>query len=85
MTDLSATEAAIIRLTEAAGPGRSIAPADVAQSLAPGEAWRGQLSAVRRAAARLADAGRIDILRKGKPVPPAEARGVIRLRMRAPD
>ena len=30
----------------------------------------------------LSDAGAIDILRKGKPVPAAEARGVIRLRLR---
>ena len=45
-------------------------------------ATRWELSAVRRAAARLAEAGRIEILRKGKPVPPAEMRGVIRLRIR---
>jgi hypothetical protein len=39
------------------------------------------LSAVRRAATRLAEAGRIEILRKGKKVSPAEMRGVIRLRI----
>ena len=44
------------------------------------EAWHRHLSAVRRAALRLAGEGRLEILRKGKPVPPAEARGVIRLR-----
>jgi hypothetical protein len=41
------------------------------------------LSAVRRHAAALAAAGRIDILRKGKPIDPTEMRGVIRLRLRA--
>lgn len=44
------------------------------------EAWHRHLSAVRRAALRLAGEGQIEILRKGKPVPPGEARGVIRLR-----
>jgi hypothetical protein len=40
------------------------------------------MAPVRRAAASLADAGRIDILRKGKRVAPQEMRGVIRLRLR---
>ena len=44
-------------------------------------AWHRHLSAVRRAALRLAEQGSLQILRKGKPVPPAEARGVIRLRL----
>ena len=46
-----------------------------------GNQWRGSLSPVRLAAFRLAKAGRIEILRKGRPVPPEEARGVIRLRL----
>jgi hypothetical protein len=75
-------EAAIIALADARGVAGSISPTDVAQALAP--EWRSLLGAVRRAAAGLAEAGRIDILRKGKPVPPAEARGVIRLRIRPP-
>jgi hypothetical protein len=37
---------------------------------------------VRRAAVRLAQEGRIDILRKGKPVDPLGVKGVIRLRVR---
>jgi hypothetical protein len=45
------------------------------------EAWRRHLSAVRRSALRLAGEGAIEVLRKGKPVPVAEARGVIRLRL----
>ena len=48
------------------------------------EAWHRHLSAVRRMAQHLAGEGRVEILRKGKPVAPAEARGVIRLRL-APD
>ena len=85
MSDTKPIDDAILRLTAACGPARSIDPADVAKHLVPEppEAWRRQLSAVRRAACRLSDAGAIDILRKGKPVPSAEARGVIRLRARA--
>jgi hypothetical protein len=41
------------------------------------------MARVRREAAALAREGRIDILRKGRPVDPAtEIRGVIRLRIR---
>ncbi len=78
-------EAALLRLAAARGPLASIDPAEVAHDVAPGpgEHWRTKLSAVRRAAIRLAQAGRIDILRKGQAVDPAQdIRGVIRLRIR---
>lgn len=71
----------ILRLTTLAGPDTSISPSDVAQALSP--EWRPLLGAVRRAAAGLAKAGRIDILRKGKPIDPAELKGVVRLRLRS--
>ncbi|NOG69690.1 DUF3253 domain-containing protein [Roseicella sp. DB1501] len=72
----------ILRQTAACGPAGSISPNDVARSLAGGEeaAWRPLLGPVRQAAMALAEAGRLEILRKGKPVPIAEVRGVIRLR-----
>ena len=74
----------------ACAPG-SADPTDVARAFQaatdPGnpdhDAWRRHLSAVRRAALRLAQDGRVEVLRKGKPVAPAEARGVIRLRLPA--
>lgn len=78
MDSRAATE--ILRQTTEAGPTRSVSPTDIARALAT--EWHAQLSAVRRAAIRLAEAGRIDILRKGKPVPPATVKGVIRLRLR---
>jgi hypothetical protein len=40
------------------------------------------MAPVRTAAAALARDGRIDILRKGKPIAPAAIHGVIRLRLR---
>lgn len=81
-------EATILRLAAERGGGKSISPEDAARTLAAeagDPAWQSLLTPVRRAAMRLAGAGRIDILRKGRAVPPAEARGVIRLRHRTAD
>ncbi len=75
----TAIEAEILRQVEARGADKSICPTEVAQALSPD--WRSKLTAVRRAAIRLAVAGRIDILRKGKPVDPISVKGVIRLRL----
>ncbi len=73
----------ILRQTTARGADRSICPSEVARALDPD--WRRLMTPVRRAAAELADAGRIDILRKGKPIPPQDMHGVIRLRLRPAD
>lgn len=80
MTDRAAIAAEILRQTAARGPDRSICPSDVARALDTD--WRGLMAKVRREAATLAAAGRIDILRKGRPVAPDAMRGVIRLRLR---
>ncbi len=80
MIDQHRIAAEIIRQTQARGTDRSICPSEVARALDPD--WRSLMAPVRRAAASLADAGRIDILRKGKRVAPQEMRGVIRLRLR---
>lgn len=77
-----AIRAEILAQAEARGPERSLCPSEVARALEP-EAWRGLMTRVRREAVLLAREGRIDILRKGRPVDPdAEIRGVIRLRIR---
>lgn len=80
-----AIEAAILSHVLACGPDGSISPNDVAMAMGPD--WRTKLTAVRRAAIRLAVAGQIEILRKGKPVDPIDVKGVIRLRVAgaAPD
>lgn len=70
----------ILRQTAARGPEASICPSEVARALAP--VWRPLLGEVRRTAIRLAQAGQIEILRKGKPIEPAELKGVVRLRAR---
>ncbi len=77
-----AIRAEILAQAEALGPGKSLTPSDIARALKP-EEWQSLLARVRREAIVLAREGRIDILRKGKPVDPeAEIRGVIRLRIR---
>jgi hypothetical protein len=77
VTDIAAE---ILRQTAERGAEKSICPSEVARALAPD--WRPLLPRVREAAVALAEAGRIDILRKGKPVDPREFRGVYRLRIR---
>jgi hypothetical protein len=74
-----AIEAAILSHVLACPEGGSTTPAEVAQAM--GADWRTKLTAVRRAAIRLAVAGQIDILRKGKRVDPIDVKGVIRLRV----
>lgn len=80
--DDAAIRREILRQTAARAPGSSICPSEVARALAGGDdgPWRPLMGPVRRAAADLARAGRVEILRKGKPVPPEAMRGVIRLR-----
>ncbi len=85
MSEASRIEAEILAQTSARGSDRSICPSEVARALSgagPDDDWRKHLHAVRQEAVRLAQAGRIEILRKGKPVEPGEVRGVIRLRVR---
>lgn len=81
-------ETTILRLVTARGADRSICPSEVARALQPGpqhEGWQSLMAPIRNAAIRLARAGRIDILRKGRPVLPGEIRGVIRLRIKPGD
>ena len=77
-------EGAILALCNGAGSGRTICPTDAAQAFAAARGedalgWRAHLWQVRGAAVRLAEAGRIVIYRKGKPVDPRDFRGVYRL------
>lgn len=66
---------------------RALAQAAPAGALAEGAllegAWRRFLHPVRLAAMRLAAQDKIEFLRKGKPVAPEQARGVLRLRLKS--
>jgi len=77
-------EAVILDLCAQAKLGRTLDPMDAAREFAArrGEdelGWRSHLTAVRRAAVALAEAGRLIIYRKGKPVDPRDFRGVYRI------
>lgn len=79
--DTATLAAEILRQTAARGPDSSICPSEVARALAPEESWRGLLGPIRQAAMTLAREGRVQVLRKGKPVPLDQPpHGVLRLR-----
>jgi hypothetical protein len=79
MTAPADIEAAILALLAEAGERRTVSPTDAARRLKPGLQWHGLMPSVRRAAIKLALAGRILITRKGKPVDPNDFKGVYRL------
>lgn len=74
----AALQQQIMDLVTASGAGKTICPTTVAQAYR-NENWRPLMKPVRRAAIALAKDGRIAIFRKGKPVPPDQIKGVIRL------
>lgn len=69
----------ILALLSARGSGKTVSPEDVAREVAAGSDWHSHLGTVRRAAVKLALDGRLVIYRKGKPVDPADFKGVYRL------
>ena len=81
----------ILTLLTEMEPGKTLTPETAARRFAEGrrrqndppELWRRYLNAVRQQAIHLARAGRIEILRKGKPVDPNDFKGVYRLRLKA--
>ena len=82
---LSQTElqAAILAVLDDPAAGKSLSPQEVAMRLAADE-WRGLLPTLKQAGAQLASSGQLQILRKGKPVAPEAARGVLRWRRSLP-
>lgn len=74
-------EEAMLRLVAERGPGKTVCPSEVARHLGGPhpDGWGPLMQPVRRVAVRLAKAGRIAILRKGRPVDPDDFRGIYRL------
>jgi hypothetical protein len=85
--DRETITAALLRLLAERGPDKTLDPAEVARDLGGPhpEGWGPLLQPLRRVVLDLAAAGRVVILRKGKPVEPADLKGVYRLRMPRPD
>jgi hypothetical protein len=59
----------------------TICPSEVARAVAGAEDWRQQLEPVRQAARRLAAAGKLVFLQRGRAVDPSRARGPVRLKL----
>lgn len=78
-TDLDLKRTLLTLLAER-GPGKSMCPSEVPRKLL-GESgpWRSHLKRVRAIAGRLAETGRVVVLRHGKPVTGGDIRGVVRL------
>lgn len=76
-------ETAILTALAKTKAGTSITPSDIAMRLEENELrWRTLLKPIRTEATRLARAGRLEILRHGKPIDPEQPfKGVIRLRL----
>ncbi|MEU0332494.1 DUF3253 domain-containing protein [Streptomyces sp. NPDC006193] len=75
-------EAAVLELLGRRAPGASVCPSEVARAVAPrdGDGWRELMEPVRRAAARLAARGEVEVTRHGVRVDPDRVRGPVRIR-----
>ncbi len=75
-------------LRSALSDGESHAPQQLAQAFQasrgkphdPPDAWRRYLQAIKQQSMSLAKLGEVEFLRKGKPVPLDEVKGVVRVR-----
>ena len=76
-----ALESAITDLLARRGRSGDIAATDAARAVG-GDDWRELVEPARRAARRLAAAGRVEIVQGGRVVDPSTAKGEIRIRRR---
>lgn len=83
MSDI-AIEEALLALAAERGPDKTFCPSEVARAIGGPhpDGWGPLMQPVRRVAVRLALEGRLQILRKGKPVDPLDFKGVYRLSAR---
>lgn len=79
--DARAIEAVLMRLVAERGPAKTVDPQEAARELGGPhpDQWGPLMQPIRRVAVALAEAGRVVILRKGKPVDPRDFKGVYRL------
>jgi hypothetical protein len=75
-----AIAAAILEAVSVRGAGKSLCPSEVARGL-DRDNWRTLMPAVRAAALRLAQEGRIQITQRGRAVVATSLRGAVRLRL----
>ena len=70
----------LLQMCRAAGPEGAVKPEAVARRILP-EHWRTLLNRIRIESRHQAHAGRLVILRKGKPADPDDFKGLYRLRV----
>jgi hypothetical protein len=73
----------ILALLAQRRPGATICPSEAARRLAEDD-WRPLMPAVREAAARLADEGRVQVTQRGQVVDARTAKGPVRVCLIAP-
>ncbi len=83
MPETLVLETTLLRLICERGVDKTICPSEAAIEIAgkEGTAWGALMPAMRKIAVRLANEGRITIMRKGKAVDPNNFKGVYRLGM----
>lgn len=79
-----ALERAILDLLHERPTGGTICPSEAARRVDP-QRWRRLMERSRRAGRRLADAGTVRFLQKGRPVDPTVAKGPVRLQLKSGD
>ncbi len=84
MTDIPTQQALrdeIMRMVHERGTGKTVCPSEVARSLGGSDekVWRLLMQPIKRAATTLSDEGLVVIKRKGRPVAPADLKGIYRL------
>jgi len=70
----------ILQLCAAAWPDETVRPEEIAMTLHEAE-WQALTKRIRLAVKQLAEAGHVQILRKGKPADPDDFKGVYRVRL----
>lgn len=70
----------ILQMCTAAWPDETVRPEDIAMTLHPLE-WQALTKRIRLAVKQLAEAGHVQILRKGQPADPDDFKGVYRLQI----
>ena len=76
-----ALEETILSLLSQRAIDATICPSEAARQTFP-DGWRDRMEDTRRAARRLVDAGKIEIVQGGRVVDPSTAKGAIRLRLK---
>jgi hypothetical protein len=84
VSDTAAIEETLLALAAERGPDKTFCPSEAARALGGShpDGWGPLMQPIRRVAVRLALDGRLQILRKGKPVDPLDFKGVYRLAAR---